>query len=57
LTIGYANAVDMFLPTNNTKNTMDMFPLTNGSQGIHSVLSSHVECIILMTSSTSEAKK
>lgn len=46
MTIGYANAVDMFLPTNNTKNTMDMFPRTNGSQDIHSVLSAHVEKIV-----------
>lgn len=43
------NDVDMFPPTDSTKNVVDMFPRTDGLKDIHSVISSHVECVVLMS--------
>lgn len=39
----------MFPSTDSAKNTVDMFPTTDKSKDIHSILSSHVECVVLMT--------
>lgn len=36
----------MFPPTDSAKNDMDMFPKTDSSKDIHSVLLSHVECVV-----------
>ena len=52
----YTNVVDMFPPTDSAKNDVDMFPRTDSSKDIHSVLSSHVESIVLMTNSGSKGK-
>jgi hypothetical protein len=37
--------VDMFPPTDSAKNDMDMFPRTDSFKDIHSILSSHVDCV------------
>jgi hypothetical protein len=39
----------MFPPTDSAKNDMDMFPKTDSSKDICSVLLSHVETICLMS--------
>ena len=39
----------MFPPTDSVKNAMDMFPITGNSNDIHSILSSHVETVVLMS--------
>jgi len=39
----------MFPPTDSAKNAVDMFPTTDKSKDIHSILSSHVECVVLMS--------
>lgn len=43
------NLVDIFPLTDSAKNAVDMFPRTDSSKDIHSVLSSHVECVALVT--------
>jgi len=43
------NLVDIFPLTDSAKNAVDMFPRTDSSKDIHSVLSSHVECVVLMS--------
>lgn len=40
--------VDMFPSTDSAKNAVDIFPPTDDSKDIHSVLSSHVECVTLI---------
>ena len=39
----------MFPSTDSVKNVADMFPFTDGSEDIHSVISSHVESVVLMS--------
>ena len=39
----------MFPPTDSAKNAVDMFPTTDKSKDIHSILSSHVETIVLLS--------
>ena len=39
----------MFPSTDSAKNVVDMFPRTDGSKDIRSVLSSHVETVVLMS--------
>jgi hypothetical protein len=39
----------MFPSTDSAKNVMDMFPQTDSSKDIRSVLSSHVETVVLMS--------
>lgn len=39
----------MFPPTDSAKNAVDMFPRTDSLKDIHSVPSSHVECVVLMS--------
>lgn len=41
--------VDMFPPTDSAKKVVDMFPYTDRPNEIHSVLSSHVETVCLLT--------
>jgi len=38
----------MFPPTDSAKNTVDMFPTTDKAKDINAVLSSHVECLIVL---------
>jgi len=45
----YANVVDMFPSTDSAKSVVDMFPRTDSSKDIHSILSSHVESVVLIT--------
>lgn len=40
--------VDMFQPTDSEKNTVDIFPPTDDSKDIHSILSRHVESVVLL---------
>ena len=44
-----SNVVDMFPYTDSVKNTMNVFPFTDGSNDIHSVISTHVEMVVLMS--------
>ena len=41
--------VDMFPSTDSAKSVVDMFPRTDSSKDIHSILSSHVETVCLMS--------
>lgn len=47
----------MFPLTDSVKIAVDIFPLTDSPNDIHSVLSSHVETIIMMTKCGSEGEK
>lgn len=47
----------MFPSTESTKNTVDMFPTTDCSKDIHSVLSSHVETVVLLSKGEIDSKK
>ncbi len=40
--------IDMFPPTDSSKNAVDMFPRTDCSKDIRSVLSSHIEVVGLL---------
>ena len=39
----------MFPPTDSAKNAVDMFPRTDSSKDINSILTSHVETVVLMS--------
>lgn len=39
----------MFPSTDSAKNTVDMFPTTDKSKDIHSILSSHVETVVSLS--------
>lgn len=47
-----AKPIDMFPSTLSAKNAVDMFPRMDGSKDIRSVLSSHVECVVLLQNQT-----
>ncbi|HHW39148.1 MAG TPA: hypothetical protein GXX18_18250 [Bacillales bacterium] len=40
--------MDIFPSTDSAKNAVDMFPRTEGLKDIRSVLSSHVECCVVL---------
>lgn len=40
-------SIDMFPSTDSAKSALDMFPLTDSTKDIRSILSSHVETVVL----------